>query len=101
VIEQRLRAMAEADVVVALYNPRSSRRTWQLDTARQILLAHRSADTPVGIVTDAGRPGQRIERTTLGTLDVESVSMLSIVIAGSSQSRWVGGRLVTPRGYPS
>ena len=101
VIEHRLRAMAEADVVVALYNPRSSRRTWQLETARQILLTHRSADTPVGVVTDAGRPGQRIERTTLATLDVECVSMLSIVIAGSSQSRWIGDRLVTPRGYPS
>jgi cobalt-precorrin 5A hydrolase/precorrin-3B C17-methyltransferase len=101
VIERRLHAMAEADVVVALYNPRSSRRTWQLDKARQILLAHRSADTPVGVVTDAGRAGQRVERGTLATLDVESVSMVSIVIAGSSQSRWIDGRLVTPRGYPA
>jgi precorrin-3B methylase len=55
----------------------------------------------VGVVTDAGRAGQRVERGTLATLDVESVSMVSIVIAGSSQSRWIDGRLVTPRGYPA
>src|SRR5207248_8740110 len=61
VIERRLRAVAEADLAVALYNPRSSRRTWQLDEARAILLAHRSPDTPVGGVPDAGRTGEHIE----------------------------------------
>jgi cobalt-precorrin 5A hydrolase / precorrin-3B C17-methyltransferase len=101
VIERRLRAAAAADLAVALYNPRSSRRTWQLDQARAILLGHRPPETPVGVVTDAGRPGQRVERTTLAALDPETVSMLTTVIVGTSQSRWVGDRLVTPRGYPS
>ncbi|MCA1656131.1 MAG: precorrin-3B C(17)-methyltransferase, partial [Actinobacteria bacterium] len=57
VIEARLRAAAQADLVLALYNPRSRRRTWQLDSAREVLLAHRPPTTPVGLVTDAARPG--------------------------------------------
>jgi len=100
VIEARLDAVAAADLAVALYNPRSNRRTWQLDAARKIFLAHRAAETPVGVVTNAGRSGQHVERATLGTFDAESVSMVSIVIVGSSQSQWIDGRLVTPRGYP-
>jgi cobalt-precorrin 5A hydrolase/precorrin-3B C17-methyltransferase len=101
VIERRLRAVAESDLAVALYNPRSARRTWQLEQARDILLAHRPPETPVGVVTNAARSGQQIERTTLAALDPSTVSMLSIVIVGSSQSGWIDGRLVTPRGYPS
>src|SRR5205807_772322 len=59
-IERRLRAAGEADLVVALYNPRSARRTWQLDAARTILLQHRRPETPVGVVADAGRPNQAV-----------------------------------------
>lgn len=99
VIERRLRAVAEGDLAVAFYNPRSMRRTWQLDTARDILLQHRPASTPVGIVTDATRPGQQIVRTTLGDLDPEQVGMLSIVLVGSSTTTVIGDRMVTPRGY--
>jgi cobalt-precorrin 5A hydrolase/precorrin-3B C17-methyltransferase len=99
VIERRLRAVAEGDLAVAFYNPRSMRRTWQLERARELLLEHRPATTPVGIVTDATRPGQRILRTTLGELDPEEVGMLSIVLVGSSTTAVVDGRLVTPRGY--
>lgn len=98
-IERRLRAVAEGDLAVALYNPRSARRTWQLESARIILLEHRPPSTPVGIVTDATRPGQEIVLTTLDQLDVEAVTMLSIVIVGSSTTTEIGGHLVTPRGY--
>ena len=98
-IERRLRAIAEADLAVALYNPRSSRRTWQLGAARSILLEGRPATTPVGIVTDATRPGEQVVVTTLGELDPATVGMLSIVIVGSSTTTVVGGRTVTPRGY--
>src|SRR5262249_25896327 len=101
VIEGRLRAVAESDLAVALYNPRSARRTWQLERARDILLTHRPPETPVGVVTNAARTGEQIERTTLAALDPTTVSMLAIVIVGSSRSGWVDGRLVTPRGYPS
>ena len=98
-IEARLRAVAEADLVVALYNPRSERRTWQLDRARDLLLEHRDPATPVGVVTDAGRPGETAVVTTLGELDTSSVTMLSTIVIGSSTTRLVAGRMVTPRGY--
>jgi len=99
VIEHRVRAAAESDLVVVIYNPRSAKRTWQIEKTRSILLEHRSPDTPVGIVTDAGRPAQRVAVTTLGGLDCEAVNMTTCVIVGSSTTRLFGGRMVTPRGY--
>jgi precorrin-3B C17-methyltransferase len=99
VIEQRLSAVASTDLAVALYNPRSSRRAWQLDVARSILLDHRPAATPVGVVTDASRNGELVVVTTLEALDCSTVGMLSIVIVGSSSSFETNGRIVTPRGY--
>jgi cobalt-precorrin 5A hydrolase/precorrin-3B C17-methyltransferase len=98
-IERRLRAAAEADLVVALYNPRSARRTWQLDAARTVLLEHRRPETPVGVVADAGRPNQTVVTTSLADLDPTIVGMTSIVLVGSSSTRLVDGRMVTPRGY--
>jgi cobalt-precorrin 5A hydrolase/precorrin-3B C17-methyltransferase len=98
-IERRLQAVADGDLAVALYNPRSQRRTWQLDRAREILLTGRPASTPVGVVTDATRPEERVQRTTLGELDADTVGMLSVVIVGSSTTTVVGDRIVTPRGY--
>jgi cobalt-precorrin 5A hydrolase/precorrin-3B C17-methyltransferase len=99
VIEARLRATADADLVVALYNPRSARRSWQLDAARALLLARRAPDTPVGVVVDAARAGQAASITTLGDLDATTVGMTSIVVVGNSATRIVNGRMVTPRGY--
>jgi len=98
-IEERLHAAAAADVAVALYNPRSRGRPWQLDAAVSILLERRPASTPVGVVTDAARPGQAVWLTTLGALDTGMVGMTTCVIVGSSSTRVVGGRMVTPRGY--
>ncbi len=98
-IESRVRAAAETDLVLVLYNPRSTKRTWQIEKARSLLLEHRPADTPVGIVTDAGRPGERVTTTTLGELDCNEVNMTTCVIVGSSTTRLVAGRMVTPRGY--
>ena len=98
-IEQRVRAVAESDLVVTFYNPRSRGRDWQLTKAVGILLEHRPAGTPVGIVTDASRAHETVVVTTLGGLDVEQVTMLACVVVGSSQTRLVAGRMVTPRGY--
>jgi len=98
-IEARVRAVAEADLVVTFYNPRSRGRDWQLPKAVSLLLEHRPATTPVGVVTDASRPGERVVLTTLGELDPDDVTMLACVVVGSSQSRVVAGRFVTPRGY--
>jgi cobalt-precorrin 5A hydrolase/precorrin-3B C17-methyltransferase len=100
VIERRLHAVAEGDLVVSLYNPRSQRRTWQLPRAVEILAPHRPADCPVAVTTDVGRPGrQHVRRTTLAELDPTAVGMLSLVVIGSSTTRWIGDRMVTPRGY--
>jgi cobalt-precorrin 5A hydrolase/precorrin-3B C17-methyltransferase len=99
VIERRLRAVAVSDLAVALYNPRSNRRTWQLEAAKAILLEARAPTTPVGVVTDATRPGERIDVTTLEAFDPAAVGMLSIVIVGASTTVEAAGRIVTPRGY--
>ena len=99
VISRRLQAVAEADFVVSLYNPKSQRRTSQLPAALAILGAHRPPETPAAILTDIGRPGETVLRTSLSELDPASVGMLSLVVIGSSQTRWIGDRMVTPRGY--
>jgi cobalt-precorrin 5A hydrolase / precorrin-3B C17-methyltransferase len=99
VIRERVRAAAEADFVLSLYNPRSKGRDWQLGKAREILLDHRSPDTPVGIVKDAYREGQRVVLTDLGSLRPEDVDMLTILIIGNSRTEIRAGRMVTPRGY--
>jgi cobalt-precorrin 5A hydrolase/precorrin-3B C17-methyltransferase len=99
VIRERVLAAAEADFVVSLYNPRSKGRDWQLGKAREILLEYRSPDTPVGIVKDAYREGQKVILTDLGSLRPEDVDMLTVVVIGSSRTEIRAGRMVTPRGY--
>ena len=101
VIERRVEAAGLGDFVVSLYNPRSKGRDWQLGKVREMLLAHRPPDTPVGIVKDAYRPTQRVSLTDLVSLCPEDVDMLTVVVVGSSQTRLVAGRMVTPRGYLS
>ncbi len=98
-IELRIRAVAEADLVVTFYNPRSRGRDWQLPKAVSMLLEHRPGTTPVGIVTDASRSTEHVVLTTLGELDCAQVTMYACVVVGSSQSAVVAGRMVTPRGY--
>lgn len=99
VIESRLHAAAEGDFVTSLYNPRSARRSTQLPRALEILGGHRPTSTPAAVVTNAGRPGEEVLRCTLATLDPEWATMSSLVVVGSSSTRWVGDRMVTPRGY--
>lgn len=99
VIENRVRAAALGDFVVSLYNPRSKGRDWQLGKVREILLEHRPPDTPVGVVKNAYREGQRVALTDLASLRPEDVDMLTVVVVGSSQTRIAAGRMVTPRGY--
>lgn len=98
-IEARIRAAAEADLVVTFYNPRSRERDWQLPKALSMLLEHRPATTPVGVVTSATRADEHVLLTTLGELDAAQVTMYACVVVGSSQSTVVAGRMVTPRGY--
>ena len=102
-IARRLRAAAEADFVVALYNPASGRRRTQLAEAREILAAHRPPDCPVVVARNLGRDGERVTVTTLAELDTEAVDMLTVVVVGNRHTRRLerGGRawLYTPRGY--
>lgn len=98
-IEQRVRAAADADLVVSFYNPRSRGRDWQLPRALEILASRRPPETPIGLVRDASRPGERVLLTTLAEVDPADVDMLTTVVVGSSQTRTIAGRMVTPRGY--
>ncbi|MCX2724224.1 precorrin-3B C(17)-methyltransferase [Roseibium salinum] len=103
-IEKRLKAAAEGDFVVAFYNPVSKRRRTQLAEAREILLKHRSAATPVILGINLGRPEETLRVTTLGALSVDDVDMLTTVLVGSSTTRTVmrgDGKpfVYTPRGY--
>ncbi len=103
IIERRLKAAADGDFVVALYNPRSSRRREQLARALEILSAARGADTAVAIARNLGRTGESVSVTTLARLDDAAIDMLTLVIVGSSATRILPGdppRLYTPRGYP-
>ncbi|WP_241284681.1 precorrin-3B C(17)-methyltransferase [Burkholderia cenocepacia] len=104
VIETRLQHAAQADLVMAFYNPISRARPWQLDRALDIVRAHRAADTVVVLGRDIGRPGATLATTTLGALRSDQVDMRTMVIVGSSTTRrfaignareWV----YTPRWY--
>jgi precorrin-3B methylase len=96
-VETRLRAVACADLVLALYNPRSRGRPWQLGRARDVLAEYRPGDTPVGLVTDAGRAGEQVEITTLAALDPDWAGMHTVVIVGAGGTSRLGDWLVTAR----
>jgi cobalt-precorrin 5A hydrolase/precorrin-3B C17-methyltransferase len=101
-IRKRLEAATQADFVVALYNPRSARRSAQLAEATVILLAHRAPETPVAIARNLGRPGESCHILRLDELAAADVDMLSLVLVGNSRTRLLPGdppRLYTPRGY--
>ena len=99
VIERRVRAAAEADIVVTFYNPRSRGRDWQLPKALAILAEHREPKTPVGVVRNASRPDESSRLTTLAALDPAWVDMMTVVTVGNTATRDIAGRMVTPRGY--
>ncbi|BDH04449.1 precorrin-3B C(17)-methyltransferase [Streptomyces seoulensis] len=99
VIERRVRAAAEADIVVTFYNPRSRGRDWQLPKALAVLAEHREPGTPVGVVRNASRPDESARLTTLAELDPATVDMMTVVTVGNTATRDIAGRMVTPRGY--
>ncbi|MEL6586085.1 MAG: precorrin-3B C(17)-methyltransferase [Pseudomonadota bacterium] len=102
-IVRRLHAAAQGDFVIAFYNPVSKRRRTLLAEARDILLAHRPADTPVLLATSLGRPEEHLRYRSLRELDVDEVDMLTVVLVGSSHTKLIktgdGQRMFTPRGY--
>lgn len=98
-IEKRLHHAALADFVLAIYNPRSKKRNWQLEKALNIVAESRDAKTPVGLVRQAYREEQAVSVHTLADFPVEQADMLSILIVGNSQTRPAGKWMLTPRGY--
>ncbi len=102
VIAERLEAAAKADLVLAVYNPASRSRTWQVEAARDLLLRHRSPDTPVVVGRDVGGPEETVRVVRLADLDPATVDMRCLLIVGSSQTRVTArGTVFTPRRYPS
>ena len=99
VIARRLDAVAAADFVVALYNPKSGRRTQQFVEAQRQFLRHRRPDTPVAVVKSAYRRRERIEFTTLDHMSECDIGMLTTVLIGNSNTFVRHGLMVTPRGY--
>ena len=99
VIEQRLRAAADGDFVVALYNPASNRRRRGLARAIEILAATRPPATPVVVARAVGRDEQTVTVVSLQDLDQSSVDMMTLLIVGSTETRVTGGYVYTPRGY--
>ncbi len=98
-IEKRLQAAAMADFVVSLYNPRSQNRREQIVRARDIFLEYRDRDTPVAIVTNVYREGEKIILTNLGEMLSHPIDMLTVVLIGNSSTQIHKGWMVTPRGY--
>ncbi len=99
VIARRLEAAAAADFVIALYNPKSGRRTRQIVEAQWLLLRHRDPQTPVTIVKSGYRQRQRIQATTLERMCDAEIGMLSTVLIGNSTTYQRHGLMITPRGY--
>ncbi|MCV7192926.1 precorrin-2 C(20)-methyltransferase [Mycolicibacterium brumae] len=100
VIAARVSAAAAADLVLAIYNPASKSRTWQVAAMRELLLEHRAPTTPVVLGRDVGGPGERVRIVALGDLDPAEVDMRTLLIIGSSQTVRDGDRVFTPRRYP-
>jgi precorrin-3B C17-methyltransferase len=98
-IRGRLEAVAAADLVAAIYNPRSQKRTRQLDEAAAIFRRHRPGTTPVGVGTAVGSPEERILLSNLDHLLELPIDMRSVVIIGNRSTRRIADWFVTPRGY--
>ena len=101
VIAARLTAAARADLVLAIYNPASKTRTWQVAAMRDLLLEHRDPGTPVVIGRDVSGPAEEVHVVRLADLDPADVDMRCLLIIGSSQTQWYDDTVFTPRRYPT
>lgn len=99
VIEKRIKAAAKADFVIVLYNPKSKGRVEHINRAQEIILEHRSPETPVGIVKGAMRKDERVVLTDLGNMLSHEIDMQTTVIIGNSKTFIWDNLMITPRGY--
>lgn len=98
-IEKRLVLASEADFVICLYNPSSKKRHDYLQKACDLMMKHKNPQTVCGIVMNIGRDGQEMKVMTLQELRDTQVDMFTTVFIGNSQTKEIGGKMVTPRGY--
>lgn len=98
-IKKRVECAAAGDFVIALYNPKSKKRVTNILEVQEILLRYKNKNTPVGIVTNAGRLNERKTISTLENFTTEEINMFSLVLIGNSQTYVKAGFMITPRGY--
>ena len=98
-IEKQLEKAAEADFCIVLYNPSSKKRADYLKKACEIIMRFRSPDTVCGIAQNIGREGEKARILTLSELADTQVDMFTTLIIGNSETKNIGGKMVTPRGY--
>jgi precorrin-3B C17-methyltransferase len=99
IIEKRLKLAVEGDFVIAIYNPKSKKRDWQVGRAREIILEHRKGSTPVGIVGRATRKGETTTVTDLESMLSHPIDMQTVIIVGNSRTFTLDSFMATPRGY--
>ena len=98
-IAERIKCAALGDFVIAIYNPRSQKRCWQLAKAIDILYTYQSSSIPVALCRQLGRAEEAVEIYQLDTLPLDKVDMLSILVIGNSHSFTKDSVFLTPRGY--
>lgn len=99
VIEKRLRAAAQGDFSICIYNPSSKKRAGYLKWACRILMEYKRPETVCGLVRNIGREGEAVELMTLSQLMDAGADMFTTVFVGNEATREILGRMVTPRGY--
>ena len=99
VIVKRLTHAAQSDMVICIYNPKSSNRSWQIKEAQSMLIQYRRKDTPVGLARNLGRKGETVTITTLARMLRYKIDMVTVIIIGNSTTTLRAGRMITPRGY--
>ena len=98
-IERRLRLSSKADFVICIYTPSSKKRHDYLEKACDIMLEHKEGSTPCGIVRNIGREGEEVKVLNLSELRTAKTDMFTTVFVGNSETKIIGDKLVTPRGY--
>jgi len=98
-IKKRVECAAVGDFVIALYNPKSKKRVKNIEEVQEILLKYKNKNTPVGIVTNAGRDGEKKIISTLENFTQEEINMFSLVLIGNSKTFVKNNFMITPRGY--
>ena len=99
IIEKRIKGALLGDFVVAIFNPQSKERDWQLKKTIKMFLEKRKKETPILIARQVGRKDQKISFRTLEDFPYDQIDMLTLLIVGNSKTKLVGNKFISPRGY--